>query len=149
MHHNYESNKMAHPDLDALLNALVPFAQQMLAEHQEFYPFAAALQTNGTIVHIGAHTGQEHPASANVMAMLITGLRDHAIQGKLQAAAICCDVKTIPPGKATKVDAINVQLEHASGESFDVYIPYSKNESHGYLYGDLFATKGTLNVFAN
>jgi hypothetical protein len=40
---------MAHPDLDELLNALLPFAQQLLSKHGEFYPFRSAMTTDGEI----------------------------------------------------------------------------------------------------
>jgi hypothetical protein len=31
---------MAHPDLNQLLNSLLPFAERMLAEHGELFPLA-------------------------------------------------------------------------------------------------------------
>lgn len=41
---------MAHPDLDELLNALLPFAQQMLAKNREFYPFAFSMAMDGQVI---------------------------------------------------------------------------------------------------
>jgi hypothetical protein len=147
IHEQAERPEMAHPDLDVMLNALLPFAQQMLAKHGEFYPFGASLKPNGEIVQIAVDTGIEHPNSADVIKLLVDGLRNRAAKEVLRAAAICCDVRTIPPGETEKRDAINVQLAHVSGESADVYLPYVKDGSHDYLYGQIFATQGTLNVF--
>jgi len=41
---------MAHPDLDQLLNAVLPFAQQMLSKHGEFFPFGASMTIDGEII---------------------------------------------------------------------------------------------------
>ena len=38
---------VARPDLDALMSALLPFAQRMLSKHGEFYPFGAAIDREG------------------------------------------------------------------------------------------------------
>jgi hypothetical protein len=45
---------MAHPELDELLDTLLPFAQQMLQKHGEFFPFGAAMTSSGEIRHVGA-----------------------------------------------------------------------------------------------
>ena len=40
---------MLHPDLSQLLNAMVPFGQQMLEEHGEFFPYGGVMTTSGEI----------------------------------------------------------------------------------------------------
>lgn len=52
---------MAHPDLNQLLNSLLPFAKRRLAEHGEFYPFGSTMKPDGEIVAVGVHDGDEHP----------------------------------------------------------------------------------------
>src|SRR5438128_1871245 len=42
----------AKQDYNALLGALMPFAEQMLKKHGEFFPFGAAVSTTG---EVGAH----------------------------------------------------------------------------------------------
>jgi hypothetical protein len=48
------SKLMAHPELDALFKTLLPFAQTMLREHGEFYPFGAIMTSSAEIRHVGA-----------------------------------------------------------------------------------------------
>jgi hypothetical protein len=139
---------LAHPDLDELLNALLPFAQEMLAKHGEFYPFAGSMSADGEIAHVGAHTGDEHPSSQDVIALLTAGLTEQAAQGTIRAAAVCLDVRTIPPGASEKVDAICTRLEHESGEAVDVYLPYRKGWLGKFKYGDIFAGQGEQAIFA-
>ncbi len=45
---------MAHPDLDELLNALLPFAQQMLTKRGEFFPFGTGMKLR-TIENAGRY----------------------------------------------------------------------------------------------
>jgi hypothetical protein len=40
----------AKADAETLLNAVMPFAERMLAEHGEFYPYGAAMKPDGEIV---------------------------------------------------------------------------------------------------
>ncbi len=79
--------------------------------------------------------------------MIIGGLRQQAERGEIRASALCIDVLTIPPGEKEKTDAISVRLEHANGESVIVFVPYRKLTSGEYEYGDLFAMRGTHDVF--
>lgn len=50
---------MARPDLNALLETALPFAQQMLEEHGDFYPFGATMKVDGKIDQTAASTGEE------------------------------------------------------------------------------------------
>lgn len=60
----------AQSDLDSLLNAALPFAQQMLAEHGEFYPFAITLSGSGEQgVVAGDTVGSEHPSCDEVLSL--------------------------------------------------------------------------------
>jgi hypothetical protein len=45
---------MAHPELDALFDTLLQFAQTMLREHGAFYPFGVIMTSSGEIRHVGA-----------------------------------------------------------------------------------------------
>jgi hypothetical protein len=48
---------MKHPELDALLNTFLPFAQTMLREHGEFYPFGAIMTSSGEIRRLNEAAG--------------------------------------------------------------------------------------------
>ena len=138
---------MAHEDLNKLLNALVPFAQEMLAKHGEFLPFGGYMDIGGGIAHVGGWTGDEQPRSQEVIGVMVKGLHQQAERQEIRAAAICLDVRTTPPGHSEKTDAISVRLEHANGEAVDVFLPYSKAPSGEYEYGELFATRGEQYIF--
>ena len=54
----------ARQDYNALLQFLMPFAQQMLKKHGEFYPFGAAVSTDAEVVGHATHWGDEMPGIA-------------------------------------------------------------------------------------
>jgi hypothetical protein len=93
---------MAHPDLDQLLNSLIPFAQQMLSKRGEFFPFGSAMTTDGKIEAHAAYDGNEQPPSQQLIDLLTQGFRQQASSRRIRAAAICYDVRTIPPGQTDR-----------------------------------------------
>jgi hypothetical protein len=139
---------MAHPDLNQLLNSLLPFAERMLAEHGEFFPFGRTMKPDGEIAAAGAYDGDEHPPSQSVIDLLTQAFRQEARNGELRAAGICHDVRTIPPGQSEKCDAICASMEHQSGEAVNVFVPYQKTGKGDIQYGQIFATGRTSQFFA-
>ena len=138
---------MAKDDLEQLMNALIPFAQQMLKKEGEFYPFGVQMDAGGTIALATADTGEESPTTDRLIAMMTAGFQKSAKAGELRAAGICYDVRVAEPGSDEKTDAICVKIEHADGEALVAYVPYRKGRLGGMKYGKLFATKGEPTFF--
>jgi hypothetical protein len=138
---------MARPDLDEIMNKLIPFAQQMLAKAGEFYPFGASMRTDGQLVLNNAYAGSEHPPSQELIGLLTAGFQQEAASGNLRAAGLCFDVRVVPPGSSEKLDAICVQLEHADGEAVRTFVPFKKSWFGKVKYGEMFASQGTPAFF--
>lgn len=130
---------MAHPDLDELLNAVVPIAQQMLSKHGEFYPFGSIVTADGKAEVFAAYEGDDQPPSQQLIDSLTQILREKAAAGTIRAAAICYDARIVPPGQSAKTDAICLSAEHQNGEGSDLYLPYKKGWFGKISYGELFA----------
>jgi hypothetical protein len=138
---------MAHPDLDALLNPLLSFAQQQLSKRGSFFPFAANMATDGQIAMVGGYTGEEHPAPNDLIEFFVDCLSREAAAGRIRAAGICLDSQVLPPNGSKKTDAIWVQLEHAEGQCVDVYLPYRKGFLGRFKYDEIFAGNRTGRIF--
>jgi hypothetical protein len=124
------ASQQAQGDLDGLLNITLPFAQQMLAKRGELYPFGATVDASGETRLLAGELGQEHPASADMLAVLVEGLRQR--RADLRAIAICSDVR-LPD-----TDAVRVELEHRDGQTMAVLMPYkTKRFRRGVEYDDL------------
>ncbi len=123
-------------EMDALLDALLRFAQQMLDDHGEFYPFAAAISSAGELEMVATVSGQEHPDSSEVIELLYEGLALRAAASEIRATGVCADVRVTPPGSTDKTDAIRVSIEHASGDPVEVLVPYRKRKLRAAEYGE-------------
>src|SRR5689334_44432 len=109
----------AQDDLDGLLNAVLLFAEKMLTDHGEVLPYAAAVPTNGDMRMIAGWTGEERPASNELLDTLYEGVR--ARVSDTRAAAFVSDVRV---AQANPGDAIRVELDHREGVSLIVLRPY-------------------------
>ncbi len=140
---------MAHPDFDTLLNALAPFAKQMLSQHGEFYPFGAAMAPDGQVTAHAGYEGSEQPETQAVIDLLTQAFRQQAAAGEIRAAGLCKDIRTIAPGQTEKTDALCFKLEHQTGEAITVCIPYKKGLFGGYKYAGMFVGSHTPEFFVS
>jgi hypothetical protein len=138
---------MAHPDLDELLNSLLPFAQQMLAKRGEFFPFGACMKSDGTIELVAGQTDSDQPPSQDLIDLIAEGLRAKASAGEIRAAGICYDVRIRPSGTSNPMDAICASLDHSLTEAVDVFLPYEKRRFRGPKYSELTAAPGSIRLF--
>ena len=135
------ASQQAQADLDGLLNITLQFAQQMLAKRAEFYPFGATVTAGGETRLLAGDLGQEHPASADVLSLLVERLRQE--RAGLKAVAICSDVRL------SESDAIRVELEHRDGHAIAVLMPYKpKRFGRGVEYDDLRGGAADKQVWA-
>lgn len=107
-----------------LMNAVLPFAEQMLRKQGEFFPFGGTIIKTGKIENQGAWTGSEHPPSQEVIEILHKVYVLGAKKGDYIATALVYDVRAIPPGQKEKTDAIAVDISHRDGISQTVIYPY-------------------------
>ena len=134
-------------DCEDVLNSVLPFAVEMLTQHREFFPFGGTMSADGQIVHTGGWTGEEHPESTEVIELLEKGFRAGAVRGEYKATAIVYDIRTIPPGKQDKQDAIAVALDHRENYSAIVIFPYSFAPDGQLDIETPFAMKGDSKIF--
>ena len=129
-------------DLDSLLELTLPFAQQQLAAHGEFFPFAAAVGADGVPRLISADPAVlgKRPASVDVVDQLVGGLREQA--DDLRAAALVADVR------AGAEDAVRVEMEHRDDPAICVLLPYKRKRlGRGVAYGELAAASGRQHIW--
>lgn len=140
------ASPQAQHDLDQLLNAALRFAQQQLASHGEFYPYAVAIRFDGQAEMIAARpeSADEHPAAPQVIAACAEELRSR--QTRLRAGAIVSDVR-LPDLSGS--DAIDVALEHAEGHALRVQLPYTRRPAGKDIdYGQLRAAPAGRQIWA-
>jgi hypothetical protein len=136
-------------ELDALLNAVLPFAEQMLRQHGDFYPFGATIERDGKISLIQADLGEEEdiPDSPELVHLLYEGLRDRAVRGEIRGGAVCMNVSIRPEGSDEETDAVRVSLDHAQHEPLDVFQPYALERNGDVVFGVTVAVAADPRVF--
>src|SRR5215213_11796881 len=140
---------MAEPtdEIQELLNFLLPYAEQMLSQHGEFYPYAAALDSDGELNAVGTDLDDESPDVSELLLALHQGLRERAAEGAIRASGIAADVNLTDPDSGETTDAVQVELDHADGDPVDIYVPY-ESEGDAIKFGELVAAEGREPVFA-
>jgi hypothetical protein len=146
LHAQDSSVTKAKSECESLLGNALPFAEQMLSEHGEFYPYGQALSSDGKVVAVAASDGSEHPPSRTIIDLLKRGFESGARDGTYKATALVYDVKVTLPTTGEKSDAIAVELDHIDEYSVVVFVPYSL-EGGKPIYGEMFAQKGAGQVF--
>ena len=73
---------------EVLLDKLLPFAEEQMKKHREFYPFAAVILADDAVELTGSYDGGEHPESKDVINDLIQIHKQLAHDGKIKASGI-------------------------------------------------------------
>ena len=131
---------------DKLINALFPFAQQMLARAGTFHPFGAIINADGQVESVAGYNGSEHPEPREIIDLITRGFRQRIADRACRAVGMCVDVRFVPPGQTQKVDAALASLEDATG-GLNVYLPYRKKPEGGVMYLDLASMHAQQTIF--
>jgi hypothetical protein len=135
----------ASAEMEALLNAALPVAQDMVKRRGEFYPYAVTLGVDGeTSTAAGDADPGERPSSVEALEALHGRLVLR--RSGLRATAVVSDVRlSTPPG-----DAIQVEIEHREGMALLVVVPYTRKRfGRSVTYGELRAAVGVPQVWTD
>jgi len=138
---------MSRDDLDNLLSACIPFAQQMLGKRGSFLPFGCTMSSSGEISFAAGYDDKPGLVAQQIADLLLEGFRAGAVSGEYKAIALCIDVRVDSPDGSGKTDAIRVTLEEKGSEAVNVFMPYRKRVLRGFAYGELFASAADKTVF--
>jgi hypothetical protein len=135
------TSDQAQTDLDALLNAVLPFAEQTLSKYGEMFPFGAAVSSDGQLEMLASDpAGGERPRSEAVLRALYEGAR--ASSRTRRAFAFVADVHV------NGADAVHVELEHQEGTALVVLAPYSRSRPKKKVtFGQISGSMGRPNVW--
>lgn len=137
------------PDLDALLDTVLPAAQERLRKTHHLVPFAARLDAKGG-VHLEEYCLTTVKArTPEAMQALLECLRHHAQKGDLRAAAICACGPARHPEHHEMHESIIVTLEHHAGLAARVCQPFHQDFLGLYHFGTLFTLPSESSIFAH
>jgi hypothetical protein len=148
VHASAQDTTKAKAECEEVMNVVLPFAEEMLAKHGEFFPFGGVMKRNGEIAHIAGYDGRGQPPSADIIKLLRDGFRSGARSGEYRATALVYDVRVALPSSGQKSDAVAVALDHRDQYSVVVLFPYSLQDGK-VVFGETFAEKGEASVFGS
>src|SRR5579863_5395129 len=134
-------------ECDVLVNAVVPFARQMLSEHHSFFPFGATMSPAATVSRTETPKG-DLPVG-ELIGLIEQGFVDGGKRGLYKATALVSDVTTVPPRKVEKQRAVEVRLDHRDNYSVRVVFPYSYSLSGELAFEPPFAVPGDKTIFGH
>jgi hypothetical protein len=133
-------------DCEALMNSVLPFAEQMLTTLGEFHPFGGAMRSDGQLVSIAGYVGNERPQPVDAITLMKGAFVAAARSGEYKATAIVYDARVTLPSTEEKSDAIAVSLDHRESYSVIVLFPY-KIDGGKPILGTAFAQEGEADIF--
>lgn len=134
---NIEQGKV---ESQKLFDAVLPVAKQLLLENEEFFPFGEVMKPNGEQVHLSVSNGEERPKSSELIELLKSHYIESAKSKKIIASALVYDVMV------NGSDSIAIDLDHVSGYSVTVIVPYELVEAE-LIIGKMFSVKGKNTIF--
>ena len=138
----------AKSDCEKLLGAMMPFAEQLLREYGEFFPFGVSMSQKGDITMEAVSDSDEHPPAEKLISLVKERFRAGAQSGKLKATGLAYDALTLPPGKQSKQNTVICALDHRDNYSIQVCFPYERDQSSHLAIGPPFAVAGKQEIFS-
>jgi hypothetical protein len=142
-----QTKNQAKSECETLMSSVLPFAQQMLSQHGEFFPFGGAMRVDGQIISVAGYDGTEHPPSTEIIRLIKAGLVDGARNKEYKATSLVYDVRVRLPANGEISDAIAVSLNHRENYSVIVIFPYHITDGK-LILGTAYAQAGESDIFA-
>jgi hypothetical protein len=134
------ASAQAQADLDSLLAASLPFAEEQLARHGKFFPYAVGIDAAGDVAVRAPYDGHKRPRAGEILEWLYEDARRDA--DRLRAVAFVADVTS--SGR----DAIGVQLQHREHIAIGIVVPYLRSRYHKQVsFGRVRASEGVPRVW--
>ena len=127
-------------DVQNIIDNSFLFAEKMLIENKEFYPFGVTIDMKGELTFVAYEDEEtDSPNSQKVIGELSKTFRSELLLQKLRSYGITYDVKILIDENGGQSDAILMDIidsEYAGIIKY--YFPYKLNQSSDLIFGDSF-----------
>lgn len=119
------------------------FAEKMLQNGKEYYPFGAKICNEGKLIAVGYKNNEtEFPESQKVIDEFASEFEHELNIGKIKAYGLTYDVKVQTDSLKDKTNAILIDIYHRdSNEIPKYYFTYFWNENNELIFGESFGIK--------
>ena len=130
-------------DVQKIIDYLHDFAEVMLNEGKEFYPFGAAIDNEGELIPVGYEDDEtDKPKSLNVIEVLTKHFQNDFQDNKIRAYGLTYDVQIKYKDQVITSDAVLIDI--VLREAIDIpiyYFTYSFNDQNKVVFGESFGRK--------
>ncbi|MDB5264136.1 MAG: hypothetical protein JWQ14_3419 [Adhaeribacter sp.] len=122
-------DKNVQGDIQKLIDYSVDFAESLLTDSGEFFPFGVKVYFSGELKPVGYYDDDEFPESQKVIDVLSTVFEKELNGKEIRSYCIAYDVRVSNEDYPTPTDAILILLKHTDldGE-LNYYYPYKLKE---------------------
>lgn len=130
-------------DIQNIIDYSHNFAEKMLNNGKEYYPFGAKIDNNGELIAVGYKDNEtDCPESQKVIDELTAGFEQELNNGQIRAYGLTYDVRVQTNSLKDKTDAILIDIYHRnSNEIPKYYFTYFWNDKNKLVFGESFGMK--------
>jgi hypothetical protein len=129
-------------DIQSIIDYSHEFAEHMLNNGKEYYPFGAQIENSGELFAVAHHSETDFPNSHEVINELKTEFEEQFTNGKIKAYGITYDVRVQINDFGDKSDAICIDITHRdSVEIPRYYFTYVWDENDELTFGQSFGIR--------
>ncbi len=133
---------MQNEEVNELLDHCRNYAEELLMETGELFPFGALMDAEGHSHHREVEIDPKHvPSNGKIIEMLLEYFEEECDEHAARAYAIACEA-SVQLDEKTTTDVISVDIQHKSVADIPMYyFPYKLSEDGDVKFGEAFAVK--------
>ena len=130
-------------DIQNIIDYSHKFAEKMLKNGKEYYPFGAKIDNNGELIAVGYKDNEtDFPESQKVIDELTVEFERELNIGEIKAYGLTYDVRVQTDSLKDKTDAILIDIYHRNSKEIPkYYFTYFWNENNELIFGESFGMK--------
>jgi len=130
-------------EIEDLMDHSIDYAQDLLDETLEFYPFGAWIDTKGGVHPLEFEFDKKQmPTVEKVLSELKIYCESEMAANKMNAYALTFESELVLAEDEPAVKCISLDIVHQDEKNIPkFYVPYSIDESQQVEYGELFGVK--------
>lgn len=139
----YESTMEIKKDIQDIIDYSHHFAETMLNNGKEYYPFGAKIADNGELIAVGYKDNEtDFPESQKVIDQLTVEFEIELKNGEIRAYGLTYDVRVQTKDMKRKMDAILIDIYHRNSDKIPKYcFTYFWNKNDELIFGESFEMK--------
>ncbi|GEO05914.1 hypothetical protein AAE02nite_35780 [Adhaeribacter aerolatus] len=112
-------------DIEKLIGYSVEFAENLLLDSGEYYPFGSKISSSGKFTPVSFFEDEEYPESQKIINELTSAFEEAFNKNKVRAYSIAYDVRVQNEKYNLPKDAILISIKHENVEGKLIYYyPY-------------------------